>query len=236
MSVSNCDNGQTNTRLPGVEQKQASSMHAKIKKSVFVTQAAKSHKPGYRATGKALFVPCHDSAALRQLLETCFDPMAHISHHVSILVNFDLCERRTLLMVEPKYGPPPAAEVMEEHMQTNQRLLIDLANDIPSPATPHGQKSMAASDYGRSESAECTPVRSRPDVPAAVVPTSKKLCATPSVNLRPQTRAKKRGLCIEEVEQSTAKRAATFLRTQLHFTSLRTLKVIDADGKSSPAM
>jgi hypothetical protein len=59
-------------------------MHGKIKKSVFVTQAAKSHKPGYRATGKALFVPCHDSAALRQLLETYFDPMSYVGHHVSV--------------------------------------------------------------------------------------------------------------------------------------------------------
>lgn len=80
---------QTNTRLLGIEQKRASSLHTKIKKSVFITQAAKSHKPGYRATGKALFVPRHDSAALRQLLETYFDPMAHISHHVSVLVSFN---------------------------------------------------------------------------------------------------------------------------------------------------
>jgi hypothetical protein len=58
-----------------------------IKKSVFTTQAAKSHKPGYRATGKALFVPRHDNAALRQLLETYFNPMAYISHHVSVFAN-----------------------------------------------------------------------------------------------------------------------------------------------------
>jgi len=72
-----------NPRWTAIDQKRASSMHSKIKKGVFVTQAAKSHKPGYRATGKALFVPRHDSAALRQLLEAYFDPMTHISHHVS---------------------------------------------------------------------------------------------------------------------------------------------------------
>jgi len=78
------DRFSTNLRPPGIDQKRASNLHAKIKKSVFVTQAAKSHKPGYRATGKALFVPCHDNAVLRKLLETYFDPMAHISHHVRI--------------------------------------------------------------------------------------------------------------------------------------------------------
>ena len=83
------DNTQANPQLSGIEQKRASSLHAKIKKSVFVTQAAKSHKPGYRATGKALFVPRHDSAALRKFLETYFDPMSHISHHVSAFVTFD---------------------------------------------------------------------------------------------------------------------------------------------------
>jgi len=77
------DDARTNPQSTGIDQKKASSMHAKIKKSVFVTQAAKSHKPGYRATGKALFVPCHDSAALRKLLGTYFDPMAYISHQVS---------------------------------------------------------------------------------------------------------------------------------------------------------
>lgn len=69
----------------GIEQKQAGELHTKLKNSSFVTQAEKSHKPGYRASGKALFVPVLNDASLRNLLETYFDPMTHISHYVSML-------------------------------------------------------------------------------------------------------------------------------------------------------
>jgi len=139
-----------------------------------------------------------------------------------------------------KYGPPPAAELMERHMQTNQRLLMALtANDLPPPATPHGHrlKSVAASDNGRSQSLESTPVPvpSVPDLPTSTVPTSETLRATLSGDRSRQTRTKKHGMSSEESEESTAKRVATSFRTPLHFTSLRSLKVIDADGKSSPA-
>jgi hypothetical protein len=130
-------------------------------------------------------------------------------------------------------------------MQTNQRLLMDLTNDdIPLPATPHGVnrlKSMIASDYERSQSAESTPVPPYTDLPAPIVPTRETLrLTTPSPDLRRQTRTKKRGLTIEEEEEeeeesTTVKRIATSFRTPFPFTSLRSLKVIDADGKSSPA-
>ena len=129
-------------------------------------------------------------------------------------------------------------------MQINQRLLMDLTNDdIALPATPHGVnrlKSMIASDYERSQSAESTPVPPYTDLPAPIVPTRETLrLTTPSPDLRRQTRTKKRGLTIEEEEEeeeSTAvKRIATSFRTPFPFTSLRSLKVIDADGKSSPA-
>lgn len=118
-------------------------------------------------------------------------------------------------------------------MQTNQRLLMDLTNDdLPLPATPHSMnrlKSMAATD---SQSDESTPVPSG----SALVSTPDKIHGTPSPDLRRQTRAKKRGLSIEEGgESTTAKRVATSSRTSFHFTSLRSMKVIDADGKSSPA-
>lgn len=77
----------------GIEQKQAGDLHTTLKNSSFVTQAQKSHKPGYRASGKALFVPVLNDAALRNLLETYFDPMTHISHYVSIPPTC-LCRRR----------------------------------------------------------------------------------------------------------------------------------------------
>jgi hypothetical protein len=54
-----------------------------MRRNNFVTDAEKSHKPGYRATGKALFVPVQDDATIRKLLKTYFDPMTHVSHHVS---------------------------------------------------------------------------------------------------------------------------------------------------------
>lgn len=65
---------------------QASRMCSMMKKSGFVTQAGKSRKPRYRATGKALFVPVQNSATVRKLLEIYFDPMMHISHHVGVFV------------------------------------------------------------------------------------------------------------------------------------------------------
>jgi hypothetical protein len=126
---------------------------------------------------------------------------------------------------------------MERHMQTNQRLLKELTNDdLPAPATPHGGnrlKSMAASDYGRSPSVESTPVPSGTDLPTSTLPTSETVRETPPRDNRRQTR--KRGRSIEDVEESTAKRVATPFRTPFHFTSLRSMKVIEADGKSSPA-
>jgi hypothetical protein len=145
-----------------------------------------------------------------------------------------------LLTLKQQYDPPPASELIERHMQTNQRLLMDLTNDdLPLPATPHGVnrlKSMADTEYERSQSAESTPVPSGTDLPASTVPTSEKIHATPPPDFRRQTRVKKRGLSIEEVEESTtAKRVATSSRPPFHFTSLRSMKVIDADGKSSPA-
>jgi hypothetical protein len=54
-----------------------------MRRNNFVTDAEKSHKPGYRATGKALFVPVQDDATMRKLLKTYLDPMTHVSHHVS---------------------------------------------------------------------------------------------------------------------------------------------------------
>lgn len=56
-----------------------------IRKNKFVVDAEKSHKPGYRATGKALFVLAHDDATMRKLLESYFNPMTHINHHVSVV-------------------------------------------------------------------------------------------------------------------------------------------------------
>lgn len=70
--------------LLGIEHDIAVEMHALVKKSRFIVAAAKSKKPGYRATGKALFVPVQDGPSIRRLLETYFDPMTHIGHRVSI--------------------------------------------------------------------------------------------------------------------------------------------------------
>ena len=140
--------------------------------------------------------------------------------------------------MKQKYGLPPAAEVLEQHAQTNQRLLLAMvADDLPSPATPHGSrlKSTATSDYGRSQSAESTPMPSAPDLPASTFLTSESLRAIPPGDLSHQTRTRKHGLSREKVEESTAKRVATSFRTPLHFISLRSLEVIDADGNSSPA-
>lgn len=56
-----------------------------VKKSRFVTDAEKSHKPGYRATGKALFVPVQDDATMRRMLDTYFNPMTYVGHHVRVV-------------------------------------------------------------------------------------------------------------------------------------------------------
>lgn len=67
----------------GIEHDRAVEMHTLVRKSKFIVAAAKSKKPGYRATGKALFVPVQDGPSIRRLLETYFDPMTHIGHRVS---------------------------------------------------------------------------------------------------------------------------------------------------------
>lgn len=59
-------------------------MYAMAKKSSFIVAARNSKKPGYRATGKALYVPAQDDDSIRELLETYFDPMTHCGHHVSV--------------------------------------------------------------------------------------------------------------------------------------------------------
>ena len=67
--------------------KLAFEMHTMVKESNFVVKAADFKKPGFRATGKARFVPKKDGASIRHLLETCFDPMIHVGHLVSVTLN-----------------------------------------------------------------------------------------------------------------------------------------------------
>jgi hypothetical protein len=202
----------------GVGQDQASELHTMIKKSKFVTDAEKSHKPGYRATGKPLFVPAPDDATLRKLLETYFDPMTLVGHHY---------EART------------AHDRVESEIQTNLRLIKGLAIDLPLPATPHRSKSKASavSEQENFSSYQSTPLTSAHDMKASqdFAVTSETLLMTPSIKTRRQSQRNKRALDVEEAETRDSKRLATPIN-RLQFTSLRSSRMIDANDRSSPYM
>ncbi|KAK4891724.1 hypothetical protein LTR27_009732 [Elasticomyces elasticus] len=86
------------------------------RESGFIVQAAGSHKAGYKASGKPLFVPTRDAAKHEQMLSTLFDPLMHISHHYTL----------------------PARPATQATSLT-LRLLAAQANDMPPPATPASQ-------------------------------------------------------------------------------------------------
>ncbi|KAK5677100.1 hypothetical protein LTS10_010289 [Elasticomyces elasticus] len=83
------------------------------RESGFIVQAAGSHKAGYKASGKPLFVPTRDAAKHEQMLSTLFDPLMHISHHYTL----------------------PARPATQATSLT-LRLLAAQASDMPPPATP----------------------------------------------------------------------------------------------------
>ncbi|KAK4978192.1 hypothetical protein LTR42_002570 [Elasticomyces elasticus] len=86
------------------------------RESGFIVQAAGSHKAGYKASGKPLFVPTRDAAKHEQMLSTLFDPLMHISHHYTL----------------------PARPATQANSLT-LRLLAAQASDMPPPATPASQ-------------------------------------------------------------------------------------------------
>ncbi|KAK4902435.1 hypothetical protein LTR49_027045 [Elasticomyces elasticus] len=86
------------------------------RESGFIVQAAGSHKAGYKASGKPLFVPTRDAAKHEQMLSSLFDPLMHISHHYTL----------------------PARPATQATSLT-QRLLAAQATDMPPPATPASQ-------------------------------------------------------------------------------------------------
>jgi hypothetical protein len=201
-----------------------------IKESKFVKDAEKSHKPGYRATGKPLFVPTQDDATLRKLLATYFDPMTHIDHHVRPRSSGNKID----LLTKQQYAARSANGLIESELQTNVRLIRALATDLPPPATPHRSRSkaIAASDDGSTS----TPLPSAFDMRKSqdFVATSETLQQTPTMRTRRFTQKNKRALDAEEAEESASKRLATPTTNWRQFTSLRSSRMIDANEKSSP--
>ncbi|GAB7327766.1 hypothetical protein MBLNU13_g11577t2 [Cladosporium sp. NU13] len=203
----------------GIPQDRASELHAMMRRNNFVTDAEKSHKPGYRATGKALFVPVQDDATIRKLLEIYFDPMTHISHH---------------------YGSRIANETIESEMKTNIRLIRGMAADLPPAATPHRSKKkpFGVIPSGESDlpSTQSTPMPSAPDaLPSqAFAATSSMIQQTLMAGNCKRTRQSKRALDTEEAEFSDNKRFATPKTVRRLFTSFRSSALIDANDKSSP--
>jgi hypothetical protein len=206
-----------------------------IRKNKFVVDAEKSHKPGYRATGKALFVPAHDDATMRKLLETYFNPMTHINHHVSVDPReFDGMDADVL--TGRQYGARVTNGSIAKEMQTNMRLLRAMGAELPPPATRHRSKRKAtALDDSDLLSAE-PPVTSAFDMKTsqAFVATSLTQQHTPPVKTRRQTRMSKRALDIEEAESNDSARFATPKTDRHQFTTLQSAFMIDAHDKSSP--
>lgn len=161
----------------------------------FVEAAVNSHKPGYRVTGKALFVPVQDKGKLREMLDMYFDPMTAVSQHYELRSG------------KARIGPI-AADV-------NVQSLLAMRADLPEPVTR------------RVRSGERTPTASFEH------PTSETLEAPmtdTSVNTS-EPRSLKRKAATEGVEDATV---ATPSTTRQNFSSLKSLMVIDAGGKSSP--
>lgn len=112
--------------------------------------------------------------------------------------------------------------------------------DLPPPATPHNSRLKSVPPSTPSNSS-----RSRaPSMPAygwatletlLPAPAPTPMPATPTNNTRRQTQLNKRLLNMGEAEESAAKRVASSATNQRQFMSLKSLRLIDADGKSSPA-
>lgn len=179
-------------------------------------------------------MPVHDNATMCRLLETFFNPMTYVSHHVSIK---DSVAAMYLLTMR-QYASRTLNGSIENELQTNMRLLKALATNLPPQATPHrsSRKTLTHFEEDNLPSAQPTPVPSSFDLRASqeFVATSETLQQTPTVNNSRQTRRSKRALDVDEAELSDSKRFATPKTNRRLFTSLQTWKLIDANAKSSP--
>jgi hypothetical protein len=58
-------------------------IHNYLRTEGFVVNVYKSHKPGFAATGKPLFIPVTEGPNHDKLLRDLFDPLLHIEKYVS---------------------------------------------------------------------------------------------------------------------------------------------------------
>lgn len=58
-------------------------IHNYLRTEGFVVNVYKSHKPGFAATGKPLFIPVTEGPSHDKLLRDLFDPLLHIEKYVS---------------------------------------------------------------------------------------------------------------------------------------------------------
>jgi hypothetical protein len=95
----------------------------------YVVSAAKSHKAGYASTGKPLYVPVRSGPNHENMLEELFDPMIHISHHVSATGLIS----QVILTIDKYQLPPKSAK---QPALLSRQLLAWRSNSMPPPATP----------------------------------------------------------------------------------------------------
>lgn len=140
---------------------------------------------------------------------------------------------------EKQYNDGATAEPKESDVQTNVRLIRDLATDSLPPAASRSRsklKSTIASDDDDLSSTQHTPTPSKFDMKAsqAFDATSEILQETPAMETRSHTRGKKRGAEDEVTEPNDGKRFATPATTRQRFTSFRSKRMIEANDRSSP--
>ena len=118
----------------GIETGVANHLHQHLKSERYVVPATKSRQTGYRLTGKPLFVPVCKGPDHDRMLRELFDPLLHISHHVSVLL---LARSHRQLLTTRQYRLPPKTVTQPSNL--TQRLLALQSTDMPPPATPASQ-------------------------------------------------------------------------------------------------
>lgn len=182
-------------------------VHDYLRTEGFVVNVYKSHKPGFAATGKPLFIPVTEGPAHDKLIRDLFDPLLHIEKHVRGL---SLILLLGIMLTFDKYATitsPVSSEII------GQQLYAIRPTDMPEPATPHQKKRGSA-----------TPA-SDLDLRSSMTPYE-----TPVLSHFP---SRKRPSEDHTTSDTPAKRRSTRTPLPHRLKSIQTTLILKADGMSS---
>lgn len=165
---------------------------------------------------------------LRTLLNTFFDPMTHIRHHVSKLS--PTTYQHELTSFSQQYNILLDERTVDRIAQINQSLLLAMRRDLPQPATRHKSKlnSMTPMSAGSEPASPSISSLMEADMPSA------NLHETPAMKSRRLTQTAKRKADLMEEDSGAAESVTTPFRSQRRFGSLQSVRMINAGGESSP--